>query len=92
MAGRPEPMTENRGATLISDLRCVTPAISPPWEHVSLKAATSTNKTANSQQVLIVDDLLARTTWPGQSAIGKKVQAEHVTQRGPNPYPAWWLV
>jgi hypothetical protein len=37
---------------------------------------------AASRPVLIVDDLLARTTWPGQSAIGKKIEAEHVVGFG----------
>jgi putative ABC transport system permease protein len=40
---------------------------------------------AGTQPVLIVDDLLARTTWPGQSAIGKKIAAEHVTRNGFEP-------
>jgi hypothetical protein len=34
------------------------------------------------RQVVIVDDLLARTAWPGESAIGKKIDASHATDRG----------
>jgi predicted lysophospholipase L1 biosynthesis ABC-type transport system permease subunit len=37
--------------------------------------------------VIIVDEMLARTTWPGQSAIGKKISAEHM---GPNGFE-WML-
>jgi len=37
---------------------------------------------AASQQVVIVDESLARAAWPGQSAIGLKIVAEHVTDRG----------
>jgi hypothetical protein len=40
---------------------------------------------AGGRQVLIVDDLLARSTWPGQSAVGKKMEAEHVTGDGFQP-------
>jgi hypothetical protein len=43
---------------------------------------------AGGRQVLIVDELLARSTWPGQSAIGKKIDAEHVTDRGFLPVPS----
>ena len=43
-----------------------------------------------SQEVVIVDDLLARSTWPGQSAIGKRIEAEHVTQQG--FAPIWSIV
>jgi putative ABC transport system permease protein len=43
---------------------------------------------AGGRQVLIVDELLARSTWPGQSAIGKKIEAEHVTTEGFVPVPS----
>jgi putative ABC transport system permease protein len=32
--------------------------------------------------VVIVDDLLARTVWPGESALGKTIDVEHMTKRG----------
>ena len=31
---------------------------------------------------MIVDDLLARNTWPGKNAIGKRIRFEHFTDRG----------
>ena len=42
---------------------------------------------AGGHAVIIVDEMLARTTWPGQSAIGKKISAEHT---GPNGFE-WML-
>jgi predicted permease len=35
--------------------------------------------------VVIVDETLARSTWPGESAIGKTLEAEHMTPTG-NPF------
>jgi predicted permease len=35
--------------------------------------------------VVIVDEYLARSTWPGESAIGKTIEAEHMTPTG-NPF------
>src|SRR5262249_53114514 len=32
--------------------------------------------------VVIVDELLASSTWPGESAIGKIIEAEHMTPTG----------
>src|SRR6185436_78385 len=29
---------------------------------------------------VIVDEVVARNTWPGESPIGKRIQAEHMTQ------------
>lgn len=42
---------------------------------------------AGARQVIIVDDVLARITWPGQSAIGKKIETEHFTGHG--ILPVW---
>ncbi|HEY3936662.1 MAG TPA: ABC transporter permease, partial [Bryobacteraceae bacterium] len=82
----PEPMTENHGATFISDLRCVTPGyFAAMGARLIAGRYFDRQDRANSRQVLIVDDLLARTTWPGQSAMGKKIRAEHVTRNGFEP-------
>jgi len=40
---------------------------------------------AGSPYVVIVDESLARSTWPGESAIGKTIEAEHMTPHG-NPF------
>jgi predicted permease len=39
----------------------------------------------DSPYVVIVDESLARSTWPGESAIGKVIEAEHMTPTG-NPF------
>jgi predicted permease len=35
-----------------------------------------------SPNVVIVDELLANSTWPGESALGKVIEAEHMTPNG----------
>ena len=83
---QPEGMNENEAATLVSDLRCVTPGYLPAMGARLLAGRYfDPQDRAGTQPVLIVDDLLARTTWPGQSAIGKKIAAEHVTKNGFEP-------
>jgi putative ABC transport system permease protein len=42
---------------------------------------------ADGQMVAVVDDLLARTIWPGESAVGKRIAVEHATPRGFKEYP-----
>jgi predicted permease len=37
---------------------------------------------AKGQKVVIVDELLARQTWPSESALGKKVNTERFTDQG----------
>jgi predicted permease len=83
---RPEGVDENQAATLISDLRCVTPGyLAAMGAHLIEGRFFDRQDRAGSRQVVIVDDLLARTTWPNQSAIGKKIVAEHVTDNGFEP-------
>lgn len=43
---------------------------------------------AGGRQVVVVDEKLARSSWPGQSAVGKRIEAEHVTNRGFEPLPS----
>ncbi len=82
-AYQPEGISENEAATLVSDLRCVTPGYLQAMGARLLEGRSfDPQDRAGSQQVLIVDDLLARSTWPGQSALGKKIAAEHVTRNG----------
>jgi putative ABC transport system permease protein len=42
---------------------------------------------AGGREVVIVDDVLARSIWPEQSVIGKKIETEHFTERG--IVPVW---
>jgi hypothetical protein len=37
---------------------------------------------ASSRPVVIVDDALANAAWPGQSAVGKKIESEELTRDG----------
>jgi len=83
---RPEEVDENQAATLISDLRCVTPGyLAAMGARLIEGRYFDRQDRTGSRQVAIVDDLLARTTWPDQSAIGKKIIAEHVTDSGFEP-------
>jgi predicted permease len=80
---RPEGIDENQAATLVADLRCVTPGYFAAMGARLLEGRYFDRQDrAGGRQVAIVDDLLARTTWPGQSAIGKKIAAEHATDDG----------
>ncbi len=86
---QPESPGAISGATFISDLRCVTPGyFSAMGAHLLAGRYFNEQDRANSEQVVIVDDLLARTTWPGESALGKKLRAEHVTENGFRPIPS----
>jgi putative ABC transport system permease protein len=83
---QPEGVDKNQAATLVSDLRCVTPGYFAAMGARLLEGRYfDAQDRAGGRQVVIVDDLLARTTWPGQSAIGKKIVAEHATDHGFDP-------
>ena len=45
---------------------------------------------SDGRQVVLVDEMLARSAWPGQSAVGKKIEAEHFTKQG--IVPVWSIV
>jgi hypothetical protein len=80
---QPEGIDENQAATLVADLRCVTPGYFATMGARLIEGRYFDRQDrAGGRQVAIVDDLLARTTWPGQSAIGKKLVAEHMTENG----------
>jgi putative ABC transport system permease protein len=80
---RPEGMTENQGSALIADSRCVTPGYLPAMGTRLIEGRHfNPQDRAGGRQVVIVDELLARSAWPGQSAIGKKIDASHVTRNG----------
>ena len=79
----PEGIVANDTTTLIADHRCVTPGYFAALGTRLLEGRYfDAQDRAASRPVLIVDDLLARTTWPGQSAIGKIIQTEHVVNGG----------
>jgi putative ABC transport system permease protein len=83
---RPEGVSQNQGAGLLADHRCVTPGYLRAMGVRLLEGRYFDDRDrSGGRQVAIVDDLLAASTWPGQSAIGKKIEAEHVTDRGFDP-------
>ena len=70
-------------SSFTADSRAVTPGYLPALRARLLEGRyfiAEDNERAPS--VVIVDDLLARTVWPGQSALGKTIDAEHMTSRG----------
>jgi putative ABC transport system permease protein len=80
---RSEGVSEQDAAALVSDLRCVTAGyFSAMGTRLIEGRFFNSDDRAGTQPVVIVDEMLARSTWPGQSAIGKKLEAEHVTQNG----------
>lgn len=86
---QPEGIDKNQAATLIADLRCVTPGYFAAMGARLLEGRYFDRQDrSGGQQVAVVDDLLARTTWPGQSAIGKKIVAEHTADNGFEPKPS----
>jgi putative ABC transport system permease protein len=74
----PEGFTEQQTRNLLADHRAVTPGYFEAMG-ARLIAGRWFNQmdTASSHPVVIVDELLARTTWPGQNPLGKKMKAEH---------------
>jgi predicted permease len=83
---RLEGATKDESEALISDLRCVTPGyFAAMGARLKEGRYFTADDRAGSQEVVIVDDLLARSNWPGQSALGKKIEAEHTTENGFKP-------
>jgi predicted permease len=79
MPYRPEGITENQAATLIADYRAVTPGYLAALGVRLLEGRFFDPRDgAGAPSVVIVDELLARSTWPGESAVGKKIDALHV--------------
>jgi putative ABC transport system permease protein len=83
---QPEGMDANQASTLVADLRCVTPGyFAAMGARLREGRYFDRQDRAGGRQVATVDELLARTTWPGQSAIGKKIVAEHAGENGFEP-------
>jgi putative ABC transport system permease protein len=83
---RPEGVSENQGAALLADHRCVTAGYLRAMETGLLQGRLFDDEDrAGTRNVVIVDDLLARSTWPGQSALGRRIEVEQFTDRGFKP-------
>jgi putative ABC transport system permease protein len=87
---RPAGYSNDEAGWPVSDLRCVTTGFFEAMgAHLLEGRYFNRDDRTKGRQVLIVDDLLARTIWPGESAIGKQIEAEHVTpDRGFVPVPS----
>jgi predicted permease len=80
---RPEGVTQNQGATLLADYRSVTPGYFRSMGTRLLEGRQLDElDRAQGRKVVIVDNMLARATWPGQSAVGRKIEAEFLTNQG----------
>lgn len=88
---RPEGISKSQGATLVADFRCITPGYLAAMGGRLIEGRDFTaDDREHSQFVAIVDEMVAHATWPGQSAIGKKIEVEHTTDRGFVPF--WTVV
>jgi predicted permease len=72
-----------RGLSYTADSRAVTTGYLPAME-IRLKEGRyfGPQDRAGAPFVVIVDESLAKSTWPGESAIGKTIEAEHMTPTG----------
>jgi len=83
---RPEGVSETQGAALLADYRSVTPGFFQAMgtRLIEGRFFDETDR-AGARQVVIVDDLLASTIADSRSAIGKRIESEHITDRGFTP-------
>jgi predicted permease len=76
----PEGIDPARAKGLLADHRAVTPGY-----FASIGARLIAGRLFDDRDqpatapAIIIDDLLAKTTWPGQCAVGKKMNVEHFT-------------
>jgi putative ABC transport system permease protein len=79
----PEGVDPARAKGLLADHRAVTPGyfVSIGARMIAGRSFDDRDQAATAT-VVVVDDLLAKTTWPGQSAVGKKIAVEHFTPDG----------
>jgi putative ABC transport system permease protein len=83
---RPAEVPEKQANSLLADHRCVTPGYLRAAGTKLLEGRYFDQQDqAGARQVVIVDDMLARAAWPGQSAVGKRLETEHFTSRGVVP-------
>jgi putative ABC transport system permease protein len=82
--------TAQKWESLSADWRPVTPGYFPTiGAHLLAGRFFSEEDDQNHPIVLIVDDMLARRAWPGESAVGKKLEIERLTQPG---IPRTWAI
>ena len=84
---RPEGVAKS-AATLLADYRAITPGYLRAMGTRLLEGRLFDDRDrAETQQVVLVDDMLARSAWPGESAVGKQIETEHFTSKG--VVPVW---
>lgn len=83
---QPDGVSGSQSAGLAADNRCVTPGY---FRAMGIRLFAGryfdTFDQSTTRPVVIVDDLLASQAWPGQSAIGKRIQSERLTEKGFEP-------
>lgn len=80
---RPQGLSQNQASGLLADHRASTPGYLQAMGAKLLEGRYfDAQDRADGRSVVLVDDLLAHSVWPGQSAIGKKIEVEHVTKQG----------
>jgi putative ABC transport system permease protein len=80
---RPEGVTTSQAAALLADYRAVTPGYFRSMGTRLLEGRQFDEQDrVEGRKVVVVDEMLARATWPGQIAVGKKIEAEFLTNEG----------
>jgi putative ABC transport system permease protein len=88
-AYRPAEIPAAREGALLADHRCVTPGYFRAMGTRLIEGRDFDGRdSAIGQETAIVDEMLAREAWPGESAIGKQIESEHFTARGIVPVMA----
>src|SRR5207244_1149513 len=81
---RPEGVPPNNdNDALIADHRAVTPGYLEAMGTRLIEGRYFDRQDrADGRPVVIVDEMLARIAWPGQSAVGKRVEVQHAGEGG----------
>ena len=88
----PEGAPSAQQSTVMADNRSVLPGFFKTIGATLIEGRDFTDSDdAAHQHVVIVDDALARTAWPGQDAIGKKLHVSD-SPKGPYQFQDDWVV
>jgi predicted permease len=80
---RPGGVSENQASGMVADYRCVTPGYFHAMNTRLVEGRFFDERDrAEGRRVVVVDESLARSAWPGESAVGKRIQAEHTGPAG----------
>ena len=83
---RPDGVSGSQSAGLAADHRCVTPGyLHAMGTQLVAGRYFDAHDQSTTRPVVIVDDFLASQAWPGQSAIGKRIESERLTEQGFEP-------